>query len=103
MTDFDVDITQLQGHAGSVGDIADQLSAIGGRMPTGLADLALGLFGQFIATGLQGAMTRVTDTVADASSSVSELSMGVSRTAVGYDRTDESNATNLTQQYLAES
>ncbi len=99
MTNFDVEITQLQGHAGSVGDIADQLSAIGGRLPTGLADLALGLFGQFIATGLKGAMTQVTDTVADASSSVSELSAGISRTAVDYEHTDGNNATNLTRQY----
>ena len=99
MTHFDVDTTQLQGHAGSVGDFADELSAIGGRLPTGLADLALGLFGQFIAVGLQGAMTQVTDTVANASSSVSELSTGVSRTAAGYLRTDESNETNLTRQY----
>jgi len=99
MTDFNVDITQLQGHAGSVGDIADQLSAIGGRMPTGLADLVLGLFGQFMVGGLQGAMSQVTDTVANASSSVSELSAGISRTAAGYENTDESNATNLTQQY----
>jgi hypothetical protein len=101
MTQFDVDITQLQGHVGSVGDIADELSAIGGQLPTGLADLALGLFGQFIATGLNGAMTQVTDTVADASSSVSELSTGVARTAAGYERTDDDNATNLTQQYVS--
>ena len=99
MTHFDVDITQLQGHAGSVGDIADQLSALGGRMPTGLADLALGLFGGFIATGLNGAMTQVTNTVADASSSVSELSTGVFRTAADYARTDGDNATDLTRQY----
>jgi uncharacterized protein YukE len=101
MTNFDVDITQLQGHVGSVDDIADQLHAIGGQLPTGLADLALGLFGQFIATGLQGAMAQVTDTVAAASSSVSELSTGVSHTAAGYARTDDDNATNLTQQYPA--
>lgn len=101
MTDFDVDITQLQGHVGSVGDIADELSAIGGQLPTGLADLALGLFGQFIATGLNGAMTQVTDTVANASSSVSELSTGVARTAAGYERTDDANTTNLTRQYVS--
>jgi hypothetical protein len=99
MTHFDVDLTQLQGHAGSVGDVADQLSAIGGQLPTGLADLALGLFGQFIATGLQGAMTQVTNTVADASSSAAELSTGISRTAAGYQRTDATNEANLTQQY----
>lgn len=99
MTYFDVDAAQLQGHAGSVGDIAEQLTAIGGRMPTGLANLALGLFGQFIATGLHGAMGQVTSTVGTASSSVSELSAGIARTATLYQGTDEDNATNLTQQY----
>jgi len=99
MTNFDVDVPQLHGHAGSVGDIADQLSAIGGRMPTGLADLVLGLFGQFIATGLNGAMGQVTNTVAVASSSATELSTGIATTAADYDRTDQDNATTLTRQY----
>jgi hypothetical protein len=99
MTNFDVDVPQLQGHAGSVGDLADQLSAIGGRMPTGLADLVLGLFGQFIATGLNGAMGQVTNTVAVASSSAAELSTGIATTAADYDRTDADNATTLTRQY----
>src|ERR1044072_868612 len=99
MTHFDVDITQLQGHAGSVSDLADELSAIGGQLPTALTDLALGLFGQFSATGLNGAMNHVTSTVADASSSVSELSTGIAQTAAGYQRTDEDNEAHLTQQY----
>jgi uncharacterized protein YukE len=99
MTSFDVDPDQLYGHAGSVGDVADQLSAIGGRLPSGLADLALGLFAQFLASGLEGAMTQVANTITDASSSVAELSTGVTRTAAGYQHTDETNATNLTREY----
>lgn len=99
MTSFDVDTQQLQGHAGSVGDMADQLSAIGGRLPSGLADLALGLFTQFLSTGLQGAMTQVANTITDASNSVAEMSTGISRTAAGYQYTDETNATNLTEEY----
>jgi len=99
MTHFDVDPDQLHGHAGSVGDVADQLSAIGGRLPSGLADLSLGLFAQFLATGLQGAMTQTANSITDASSSVAELSTGISRTAAGYQYTDETNATNLTQEY----
>jgi len=99
MTSFDVDTRQLYGHAGSVGDVADQLSAIGGRLPSGLADLALGLFAQFLATGLQGAMTQVANTVTDASSSVAELSTGISRTAAGYEHTDGTNAANLNREY----
>jgi uncharacterized protein YukE len=99
MTQFDVDTEQLYGHAGSVGDVADQLSAIGGRLPSGLADLALGLFAQFLASGLQGAMTQVANTITDASSSVAEMSTGITRTASDYLYTDESNAANLTREY----
>lgn len=99
MTHFDVDPDQLHGHAGSVGEVADQLSAIGGRLPSGLADLALGMFAQFLATGLQGAMTQVANTVTDASSAVAEVSTGISRTAAGYQYTDDTNAANLTREY----
>jgi len=99
MTSFEVDPDQLHGHAGSVGDVADQLSAIGGRLPSGLADLALGLFAQFLASGLQGAMTQVANTVTDASSSVAELSTGITRTAAAYQDTDDTNAANLTREY----
>jgi hypothetical protein len=99
MTHFDVDTEQLHGHAGSVGDVADQLSAIGGRLPSGLADGALGLFAQFLASGLQGAMTQVANTITGASSSVAEMSTGLSRTAAGYQYTDENNATNLSREY----
>jgi uncharacterized protein YukE len=98
-TNYDVDPDQLRGHAGSVGDIADQLSAIGGGLPSGLADLALGLFTQFLTSGLQGSMTQVANTITDASSSVAELSTGIARTADGYQYTDERNATNLDQEY----
>lgn len=96
---FAVDPEQIRGHAGSVGEVADQLSAIGGRLPSGLSDLALGLFTQFLASGLQGAMTQVANTVTDASSSVAELSTGLRRTAAGYQDVDETNATNLNREY----
>jgi hypothetical protein len=99
MTSFDVDTQQLYEHAGSVGEVADRLSGIGGRLPSGLADLALGPFAQFLASGLQGAMTQVANAVTDASSSVAELSTGISRTAAGYQDTDETNATNLSREY----
>jgi uncharacterized protein YukE len=99
MTSFDVETQQLQGHAGSVGEVADQLSAIGGRLPSGLADLTLGMFAQFLATGLQGAMTQVANTITNASSSTAELSTGIARTAASYQTTDETNATNLSQEY----
>ncbi len=99
MTHFDVDTEQLHGHAGSVGDVADQLSGIGGRLPSGLADLALGPFTQFLTSGLQGAMTQVANTITDASSAVAELSTGIARTSAGYEYTDDTNATNLTREH----
>ncbi|HEX9334735.1 MAG TPA: type VII secretion target [Pseudonocardiaceae bacterium] len=98
MTQFNVDPAQLHGHASSVGDVADQLSAIGGRLPSGLADLALGPFTQFLTSGLQGAMTQVANTITDASSAVAEMSTGISRTAARYQNVDESNATNLNRE-----
>jgi uncharacterized protein YukE len=98
---FDVATDELHGHASSVGDIADQLSAIGGQLPSGLADMALGLFAQFLASGLQGAMTQVANTITDASSSVAELGAGITRTAASYQYTDETSAANLTREYPA--
>lgn len=99
MTHFDVDTEQLHKHARSIGDVADQVSAIGGRLPSGLADLALGAFGQFLATGLQNAMTQVANTVTDASSSVAELGTGVVRTAAAYQHIDENSAAGLTEEF----
>ena len=92
---FTVDPGQLHGHARTVGDIAEALSAIGGQLPSGLTDLALGLFAGFLSTGLGGAMTQVANTITDASSSVAELSTGLRRTAAGYEYTDGNSATNL--------
>jgi hypothetical protein len=57
------------------------------------------VFAQFLATGLQGAMTQVANTVTGASSSVAELSSGISRTATGYQNTDDTNATDLSREY----
>ena len=98
MTQFDVDPAQLYQHARSVGDVADQLSAIGGRLPSGLADLALGPFTQFLTSGLQNAMTQVANTITDASSSVAEVSTGIHKTAARYQNVDEYNATNLNRE-----
>jgi uncharacterized protein YukE len=99
MTQFDVDTQQLHGHAASVGDVADQLSAIGGQLPSGLTGGALGLFAQFLATGLQGAMTQVANTITDASSSVAELSTGISHAATSYQDTEDGNSVNIDQEY----
>jgi len=98
MTQFDVDLPQLREHASSVGDVADRLSGIGGGLPSGLADLALGPFTQFLTSGLQNAMTQVANTVTNASSSVAEISTGISRTAARYEHVDATNATNLTRE-----
>ena len=98
MTQFELDPAQLAQHASSVGDVADQLSAIGGQLPSGLADLALGPFTQFLTSGLQLAMTHVANTVTNASSSVTEISNGISRTTARYLNTDESSATTLSQE-----
>ena len=99
MTYFDVDTDQLHGHVTSLDEVADRLSGIGGGLPSGLTDLALGLFAQFPATGLQGAMTQTANTITGASSAVAEVGTGVSRTVAGYQRTDGGNATTLDREY----
>jgi uncharacterized protein YukE len=96
---FDVDTQQLHGHAASVSDVAEQLSSIGGSLPSGLNDFALGLFAQFLSVGLGGAMTQVANTITDASSSVAELSTGISHTATSYQNTDDTNRTNVDSEY----
>lgn len=98
MTQFELDPQQLTAHANSVGDVADQLSAIGGQLPSGLADLALGPFTQFLTSGLQQAMTHVANTVTAASSSVAEIGNGVSRTVTRYVSTDAAAANTLSQE-----
>lgn len=98
MTPFEVDPAQLHGHASSVGDVADQLSAIGGQLPSGLADMALGPFTQFLTDGLGNAMTQIANAITNASSSVAEMSAGISDTAARYSNVDQHNATNLEQE-----
>ncbi|HEY3609787.1 MAG TPA: type VII secretion target [Pseudonocardiaceae bacterium] len=98
MTHFDVDPAQLNEHAKSVGEVADQLSAVGGQLPSGLADLALGPFTQFLTSGLQGGMTHVANTITNASSAIAEMSTGISRTAARYQQVDDNNAANLNRE-----
>jgi len=65
---------QLHGHNGSAGDAADRLSAIGGRLPSGLADAALGVFAQSLASDLRDAMTQAANTVTEVPSPAAEPS-----------------------------
>jgi hypothetical protein len=92
---FQVEPDQIRGHATTLGGVADQLSTVAAGLPDGPADQALGSFAQFLANGLQGAMTRATEAIAHASSSVDEMSAGLKRTAEDYQRADDRNATIL--------
>lgn len=93
---FDVDPEQLRGHASKIAGYADQLSAIGGRLPDSLADQSLGSFAQFITAGLGGAMNATLGAFADAATSVDKVSIGMRQAADSYQRTDGDNADTLT-------
>jgi hypothetical protein len=93
---FDVDPEQLRGHASKLAGYADQLSAIGGRLPDSLADQSLGSFAQFLTAGLGGAMTATLGAFADLASSVDKVSIGMRQGADSYQRTDGDSAATLT-------
>ncbi|KAA2265222.1 ESX-1 secretion-associated protein [Solihabitans fulvus] len=92
---FELDPAQLHEHANTVGKVADQLSSVAGGAPSGLADNALGEFVQFLAAGLQGAMSATTDVVTGAATSVEEMSTGLKQTANDYQQTDDGHAAAL--------
>ncbi len=98
MTQFSLDPAQLYGHARSVGEVADELSTIGGGLPSGLADLALGPFTEFLCSGLQSAMSQVANAIVNASNSVAEVSTSISHTAAAYQNVDDGNAASLNQE-----
>src|SRR5256885_2856829 len=64
---FTLDPAQLHGHASTVGDVADQLSAIGGQLPGGPADLPPRPFAGFLSPRPGGAPTPGADTITGAS------------------------------------
>lgn len=93
---FQVDPEEIRAHAGTVGTVAAQLSAIAGGQQGGAPHGdALGSFVQFLTAGLQGAMDRVTQSVAHGASAVDEMSTRLTRAAEHYERTDEDGGTQL--------
>jgi uncharacterized protein YukE len=93
---FDVDPDQLRAHAGILDGYADRLSAIGTGLPGSPAEQSLGSFAQFLTTGLGGAMTETLNAFGHAASTVDMMAGGVRQAADSYQRTDDDNATNLT-------
>jgi hypothetical protein len=93
---FHVDPDQLRAHAGSLTGYADRLAAIGTGLPDSLADQSLGSFAQFLTTGLTGAMTETLNAFGHASSTVDKVAAGIRQGADSYQRTDDDNATALT-------
>lgn len=93
---FNIDPDQLRAHAGVLAGHADQLSAIGSRLPGSLAEQSLGSFAQFLTAGLGGAMTATMDAFAHGASTVDKVSIGARQVADQYQYTDEGSATGLT-------
>jgi uncharacterized protein YukE len=93
---FGIDPDQLRAHAGTLSGYADRLSAIGTALPDSLAEQSLGSFAQFLTAGLGGAMTETLTAFGHAASTVDMMAGGVRQAADSYQRTDDDNATNLT-------
>jgi hypothetical protein len=93
---FTADPEQLRGHASRLAGYADQLAAIGTRLPDAMGEQSLGSFAQFLTAGLGSAMTATLDAFAHAASTVDKVSGGVRQTADEYQRTDDGNASGLT-------
>jgi uncharacterized protein YukE len=93
---FTTDPEQLRGHASELAGYADQLAAIGTRLPDSLGEQSLGSFAQFLTAGLGGAMTATLDAFAHAASTVDQVSAGVRQTADQYQRNDDDSASGLT-------
>jgi uncharacterized protein YukE len=93
---FDIDPDQLRAHAGTLSGYADRLAAIGTALPDSLAEQSLGSFAQFLTAGLGGAMTETLAAFGHAASTVDMMAGGVRQAADSYQRTDDDNATNLT-------
>jgi uncharacterized protein YukE len=94
--DFTTEADQLRSHASRLSGYADQLAAIGTRLPDTLGEQSLGSFAQFITAGLGGAMTATLDAFGHAASTVDKVSDGMRQTAEQYERTDGNSASGLT-------
>ena len=92
---FQVDPGQIRAHAGTVGGIAGQLSSVGGGLPGGLGDHALGTFVQFLTAGLQTAMAKSADAVTHGSRAVDNMSSALTRAADSYQHIDGDHAARL--------
>lgn len=96
---FGIDPEELRRHAASVAGVADQLSGAAGALPSDLSGNPLGVFCEFLSSGLQGAMGEVTGATNDASASIDQISAGLRSAADDYQRTDDGNSTDLEREY----
>ncbi|MCP2163241.1 hypothetical protein [Goodfellowiella coeruleoviolacea] len=95
---YHVDLDQLDGHAGSLADLANQLSDVAARMPNALGDQPLGAFAQFLTAGLQTAMSEAASAIAHAAATTDEMSSGLSRTVQAYRLVEDQNAVAFSQE-----
>ena len=86
---YQVEPERLEGHAGSLDVVADQLSLVAGQLPDALGDQPLGAFAQFIVAGLQTAMGEATAAITHAVSTSDEMGAGLRQTASDYRLTED--------------
>ena len=94
---FTVDHEQLRGHAGTLAGYADQLAATGTRLPDQVGKDSLGEFAQFLTAGLGTAMGETLQAFQHVATTIDKVSTGVRHVADTYQRTDDTNASGLTQ------
>jgi hypothetical protein len=95
---YEVEPGSVEGHAGSLDVVADELSAVAAGMPDALGDQPLGAFAQFLVTGLQTAMGQTTAAITHAVSTSDEMSTGLRRAAADYRLVEDRNAATFTRE-----
>jgi hypothetical protein len=94
MTQFQVDVDQLRGHADTVGTIAGGLHDAAGTSQN-LDGMSLGIFVGFLTEALATAATRTIGAIGTAASTMDSVRTGLTGVADGYQGTDTTNATDL--------
>lgn len=94
MTQFQVDVDQLRGHADTVGTIASGLHDAAGTSQN-LDGGSLGIFVAFLTEALVAAATRTIGAIGTSASTMDGVRTGLTGVADNYESTDNSNADGL--------
>jgi hypothetical protein len=94
MTQFNVDVDQIRGHADTVGTIASGLHDAAGTTHSLTSD-SLGIFVGFLTDALANAANRTISAIGTAASTMDGVRTGLIGVADNYQGTDRTHATDL--------